>query len=118
MSVNAASLAGSVPDPECRWSWSDVDLDRSMLCKLRERGFIVKVEEQEWRATGELIREICNYGGISEGEVAEHVCGSCPGCIQQRIEARRERRERREREDGSRVGPGESEQAELPGVED
>jgi hypothetical protein len=116
MTANAKELAEDIPQPGCTWSWSDTDLDRSLLCSLKNKDLIVQVGEQEWRTPEKTIEEIANYGRLDEDAVGVNIqCGK-PGCVTCAKRRVRELRERREaRDHGEIPAPDEAVQSRLTG---
>lgn len=95
MTANAATLAEEIPRPECTWSWSETDLDRSLLCSLKNKDLIVHVGKQEWRTPKKTIEEVANYGRLDEQDVGVELrCGKpgCVTCAKRRVRELRERR--------------------------
>ena len=65
----ASRIAGDVPPTDATWRWSEVELERSELTKLRRAGLIVQTSDGEWQTTRKLIREVANYARVDEDDV-------------------------------------------------
>ena len=55
----------NLPDPECRWRWSETDLSKSLLQQASLRDVIVRVDghDRMWRTrpeAWEMIRQLTN----------------------------------------------------------
>ncbi|MGM0605950.1 MAG: hypothetical protein ACQETB_09815 [Halobacteriota archaeon] len=116
MTANAKELAETIPRPGCTWSWSETDLDRSLLCSLKNKNLIVHVGEQEWRTPEKTIEEIANYGRLDLCDIGVDIQCEKPGCVtcaERRVREIRERRD--ERDYGEIPSTDEVEQSRLTG---
>lgn len=62
MCSNAHLLVDDIPLPGGAWSWSDTNLTRSQLCRLRNMGLIVHVGRKKWKTTERCVKAIADYG--------------------------------------------------------